>query len=114
MIIPSLFRWLFFRKVIKMTTVEAIKTPNASLIDVRDSYELEIDGCVDCAINIPLGEIPNRIDDIKKMNLPIVLFCRGGSRAASVLSFLKENGIQACFNGGGFEDVNEILNPHDQ
>lgn len=110
MIIPKLFRWLFFKKVIKMTTVDAIKNPNATLIDIREPYELEIDGSVENAINIPMGEIPDNLDKIKDMPKPIVIFCRSGGRASSTLSFLKENGLEDVFNGGGFGDVNEILN----
>lgn len=110
MIIPNLFRWLFFRRVIKMTTVEAIKNPNATLIDIREPYELEVDGYVEGAINIPMGEVPSRLDEIKEKSAPIIIFCRSGSRATSVIDFLKENGIEEVFNGGGFADVNEILN----
>ena len=110
MIIPRLFRWLFFRKIIKMTTVDAIKNPNATLIDIREPYELEIDGTVENAINIPMGQIPEKLEEIKEMPRPVVVFCRSGGRASSTLSFLKENGIEEVFNGGGFADVNEILN----
>lgn len=108
MIIPKIFRWLFFRKVIKMTTVEAIKNPNASLVDIREPYELEVDGFVEKAINIPMGEIPARLEELKEMPKPLVIFCRSGKRASSVLNFLNEIGIEA-FNGGGFNDVNDIL-----
>jgi rhodanese-related sulfurtransferase len=110
MIIPNLFRWLFFRKFIKMTTVDAIKNPNATLIDIREPYELEVDGNVQQAINIPMGEIPDKLEEIKEMPKPLVIFCRSGGRASSTLNFLKENGIEEVFNGGGFEDINEILN----
>lgn len=92
-----------------MTIQEIIQSKNVTLIDVRDAYELEIDGQVENAINIPLGEIPNRIEEFKNLNSPVVVFCRGGSRAASVLEYLSENGIKDCYNGGGFENVNEIL-----
>lgn len=107
---PKIFRWLFFRKVIKMTTIDAIKSVNSTLIDIRESYELETNGCLERAINIPMSLIPAQIEELKKMQKPIVVFCAGGNRAASVLTFLKENGIEDCFNGGGFEDVKQILN----
>ncbi len=110
MIIPKLFRWLFFRKVIKMTTVDAIKNPNATLIDIREPYELEIDGSVEGSVNIPMGEIPDKLEEIKNMPKPVVIFCRSGGRASSTLNFLLENGMEDVFNGGGFNDVNEILN----
>jgi rhodanese-related sulfurtransferase len=110
MIIPDLFRRLFFRKMIKMTTIDAIKNPQATLIDIREPYELEIDGSVQNALNIPMGEVPERLGEIKEMPKPIVIFCRSGGRASSTLNFLKENGLEDVFNGGGFNDVNEILN----
>lgn len=110
MIVPNLFRFLFFRKFIKMTTVDAVKDQNATFIDIRESYELELDGKIDKAINIPLTQIPDRIDEIKQMQKPIVIFCRGGNRAASAFQFLIDKGVENVFCGGGYEDVQEILN----
>lgn len=92
-----------------MTTIEAIKNNTVSLVDVRETYELELDGVVENAINIPMSQVPDRLDEFKNLSEPIVIFCRGGSRAASVIEFLAENGINGCFNGGGFCDVNDIL-----
>lgn len=92
-----------------MTTIEAIKSKSVCLIDVREPYELELDGCIDLAVNIPMAQIPERIEEIKTMGNPIVVFCRGGNRAGSVIDFLKENGIENCFNGGGMDDVQEAL-----
>lgn len=109
MIVPNLFRWLFIRKLIKMTTVDAIKNPNVTLLDVRETYELEIDGSVKNAINIPMSEVPERIDEIKNLPRPLVVFCRTGGRASSTINFLNENGINEIFNGGGFSDVQEVL-----
>lgn len=93
-----------------MTTVEAIKNPNATLIDIREPYELEIDGSVTGAINIPMGEVPEKLDEIKDMPKPIVIFCRSGGRASSTLNFMQEHGLDEIYNGGGFNDVNQILN----
>lgn len=109
MILPNLFRKLFFRKIIKMTTIDAIKSETVTLVDIRETYELEMDGAVQEAINIPMSEIPERWEEFKDMPRPVVIFCRGGSRAASVIGFLTENGIDDCFNGGGFADVDAIL-----
>lgn len=92
-----------------MTTLEAIKNPSVTLIDIREPYELEIDGNVPGAINIPMGEVPEKLEEIKNMPKPIVIFCRSGGRASSTLNFLRENGMEEIFNGGGFNDVNEIL-----
>ncbi len=93
-----------------MTTVDAVKDPNATFIDIRESYELEIDGKIDRAINIPLTEIPDRIEEIKQMQKPIVVFCRGGNRSTSAFNYMIENGVEDIYCGGGYDDMNEILN----
>ncbi|MDK7375142.1 rhodanese-like domain-containing protein [Weeksella virosa] len=92
-----------------MTTTEAIKNPNATLIDVREPYELETDGVIDGAINIPLGEVPQKLEEIKEMPKPLVFFCRSGNRSATAAQFMQENGVEEVYNGGGAEEVNEIL-----
>lgn len=98
------------KKVIKMTTVEAIKNPNATLIDVREPYELETDGFVEGALNIPMGDVPARLEEFKSFSEPVVVFCRSGNRSGKIAQFLHENGIENIYNGGGFEEVNQVLN----
>ncbi|MFA5620640.1 MAG: rhodanese-like domain-containing protein [Weeksellaceae bacterium] len=92
-----------------MTAAEAIKSGQCTLIDVREAYELEIDGSVKTAINIPMGEISEHIQEIEAYPKPIIVFCRGGNRATSVSDFLKEHGIENCMCGGGYEDIMNIL-----
>ena len=102
--------WFLNRKrVISMTTVEAIKSGKGTLIDVREPYELETEGFVPNAINIPLGDVPHRVDEIKGLELPIIVFCRSGQRSGNAAIFLQSQGIDEVFNGGGFQDVLDIL-----
>lgn len=82
--------------------------PNVTLIDVREPYELA-SGQVEGAINIPLGEVPQRLDDFKAFSGPIVLFCRSGNRSGMAVSILKANGITEAYNGGSWEEVAEVL-----
>lgn len=96
-------------KVIAMTTTEAILSENVTLLDVREPYELETDGVVPNSINIPLGEIPAKVDEVMKFDAPIVVFCRSGQRSATAAQFLQQNGIENIYNGGGFEDVLAVL-----
>ena len=72
--------WFLNRnRVINMTTVEAIKAGQGTLIDVREPYELETEGYVPNSINIPLGDVPNRVEEIKGMPQPVIVFCRSGN-----------------------------------
>lgn len=93
-----------------MTTKDAVKNPNATFIDIREPYELELEGGLEGAVNIPLTEIPGRVEEIRQMNRPIVVFCRGGNRATTVFNFLIDSGIDELYCAGGYEDVKEILN----
>ena len=106
----KIITWFKNRKrVINMTTIEAINNANVTLIDVREPYELETEGFVPNAINIPLGDVPTRVEEIKAMAKPVVVFCRSGNRSGSAAQFLQANGLDEVFNGGGFQDVLDVL-----
>ncbi|HZH70418.1 MAG TPA: rhodanese-like domain-containing protein [Flavobacteriaceae bacterium] len=73
------------------------------IIDVRSPEEF-IGGNVAGSINIPLPEIPSRLEEIKAMDNPL-LCCASGGRSGQVAEYLKANGIE-CENGGGWLEVN--------
>lgn len=81
---------------------------NATIIDVRTPGEF-LGGHVAGSINIPLGEIPARIDEIRDMKQPLVLCCASGNRSGQATIFLKQHGIE-CTNGGSWFDVNFEIN----
>lgn len=74
------------------------------IIDVRSSMEF-MGGNVAGSINIPLQEIPQRIDEIKQMRSDIILCCASGARSGNAMQYLKSCGIE-CENGGGWMEVN--------
>lgn len=73
-----------------------------TIVDVRSPMEF-MGGNVDGSINIPLEEIPNRLEEFREMNNPI-LCCASGNRSRQAVNFLKSNDIE-CENGGGWMDV---------
>jgi phage shock protein E len=85
---------------------EILNNPKVTVIDVREVFEFE-DGHYEGAINIPLGTIPNNMDQIKAMSQPIVVYCRSGNRSGMALSLLKQAGIREVYNGGG---IMQMLN----
>jgi rhodanese-related sulfurtransferase len=59
------------------------------------------------SINIPLNEIPERVE-LKKLNAPLILCCASGNRSGQAQHFLSELGIE-CYNGGSWLDVNYYI-----
>ncbi len=75
------------------------------VIDVRSADEFA-KGHAEKSINIPLQEMEERLDEIKKIKSPIVLVCGGGTRNIKAAELLKSCGI-AGEAGGGWKKVNE-------
>lgn len=74
------------------------------IVDVR-TYGEFMGGHVAGSINIPLNEIPNRLDEIKELQQPLVLCCASGGRSGQATSYLRGMGVD-CENGGSWLDVN--------
>jgi len=77
---------------------------NATILDVRTPEEFAGARYPD-AINIPLNELPQRLEEIKKMKTPIVAYCRSGNRIGMAVTILKQHGITDAHNGCGLNDL---------
>ena len=78
------------------------------LIDVRETFEYEI-ARIDGAKLIPLREIAERADDLKREG-PIVIHCHSGQRSAQAVRLLQQRGFANVYNLEGGIDAwaNEI------
>lgn len=75
-----------------------------TIVDVRTHSEFCGGNVVD-SINIPLNEIPERIEELKALKAPLILCCASGGRSGQAQQFLSQHGIE-CYNGGSWLDVN--------
>jgi phage shock protein E len=83
-------------------------------LDVRTDEEIAETGMAPNATQIPheqvdaieefLGDDPNRA---------VVVYCRSGRRAASVVEALRERGYGGLVNAGGYGDLTEALESSD-
>lgn len=75
-------------------------------IDVRETYEYAEDNLG--AINIPLGEIPSKLQELKDLGeKEIIIHCRSGARSGTAKQFLVKAGIKNVRNVlGGIMDWN--------
>ena len=90
-----------------MELAKIFKEKSPSVVDVRQGFECLFGKAKD-AVNIPLGEIPNRIEEFKAMKKPIVVYCRSGNRSGQAMKFLKANGIKEVYNGGSIGEIKNL------
>ncbi len=88
-----------------MNLEKIIKEKKGTIVDVRSPGEF-MGGNVAGSINIPLQEIPQRLEELKNMKAPLVLCCASGGRSGQAHGYLAQQGIE-CYNGGSWLDVNQ-------
>jgi phage shock protein E len=74
----------------------------ATIVDVRTFAEF-VSEHLQGSINIPLGEIPSRLDEFTgKQNL--IVCCASGVRSRKAAELLKQNNIE-CRDGGSWQTL---------
>jgi rhodanese-related sulfurtransferase len=68
------------------------------LLDVREPDEWSDDGYINGAVNIPLDQLPSRVDELDR-DKTIIVMCRNGNRSTQGLSILE---------AAGFADLHEL------
>ncbi|TAA73428.1 rhodanese-like domain-containing protein [Planococcus salinarum] len=75
---------------------------DVSIIDVRETEEVKA-GKIPGAVNIPLGLLEFRLQDIDKSKEHIMV-CRSGSRSGMAASLLADRGYNVINMDGGMMD----------
>jgi hydroxyacylglutathione hydrolase len=76
----------------------ASEIPDLRVVDVRNPGEVAA-GMIPGAINIPVGQLPDRLGELDATR-PTVVYCAGGYRSSVAASLLRHR---------GFVDVSDIL-----
>ena len=85
--------------------VWAMINNNALLVDVRTESEFH-DGHLPGAKLIPISQVSSRIAEFgEDKDREIVLYCKGGVRAAKAEKILRANGYTQVVNAGGYKDL---------
>jgi len=92
--------------------VEKIRSGEVLVVDVRDGTEVQANGHIKGAVNVPRGLIEFRADPDSPYYNPaftkdktIVLHCASGGRSALAAKTLQDMGYTSVYNGGGFADL---------
>lgn len=78
-----------------------------TIVDVRSPMEFQ-GGHVAGSVNIPLQEVPDRVEEFANMKQPLLLCCASGNRSGQAVAYLRAQGVE-CENGGGWMEVNYRL-----
>lgn len=84
---------------VKVSEVRKLVEENAFIIDAREKGEFRR-GHLKNAINIPLSEFRNRLDEIPK-DRPVYIHCRSGQRSYNMVMALKNMGYDNVYNISG-------------
>jgi rhodanese-related sulfurtransferase len=71
------------------------------LVDVREPSEIETDGYIEGAVNIPIRTLLQNLDKLPGLDEPIVIYCGSGHRGGLGLMALKMLGYTNVRNLGG-------------
>lgn len=91
----------------KKRQVETYLKNDAVILDVRTQREWDA-GHIKNSIHIPIDELRNRFEEVKKLNKPVIACCASGVRSGKAAKFLNLNNIDAI-NGGGWVSVKKKL-----
>lgn len=84
---------------VRVDEVRGLVESNAYIIDVREEHEFA-KGHLKTAVNIPLSQIRNRLDEIPT-DRPVYLHCRSAQRSYNATLALQGHGFQNIYNISG-------------
>jgi phage shock protein E len=85
---------------VDVKTVAAVKDrDDVYLLDVREQWEYD-EGHIPGITLLPMGEVPNRMDEIPT-DKEVIVTCRTGNRSGQVTEFLRQNGFDNVHNMQG-------------
>ncbi|MBK9478361.1 MAG: rhodanese-like domain-containing protein [Bacteroidetes bacterium] len=90
-----------------MELKEILKSPGHTIVDVRPTSEFQ-KGHIPDSLNIPLKDIPAKLEELKKMSKPLVLCCGSGNDCRHAHIFLSQQGVGNTFAGGSWLELNAL------
>jgi len=80
---------------------EELATAAPFLVDVRETAELEANGYIEGAINLPIRTLLQNLDKLPGLDEPIVIYCASGHRGGMIMASLQMLGYTNVKNLAG-------------
>ena len=91
------------------TDYKSMLSEGGIIIDVRSEGEF-LGGHVEGSLNIPLSDLPSKLDLLKDKNQPIITCCASGMRSSAAAKILSSKGYTNVVNGGGWTSLHRKIN----
>lgn len=75
---------------------------DAVLLDVREDDEFAA-GHAPGAVHVPLGDVPQRLDEIPEVDGALPVVCRAGGRSLRAVQWLESQGFEVVNVDGGMK-----------
>ncbi|MCO4762911.1 MAG: rhodanese-like domain-containing protein [Myxococcales bacterium] len=84
----------------------------AKLIDVRSTTEFA-SGAMPGAVHVPLQRLSSEIFEHVSAEDTVIFYCMSGALADRAATWLRSNGVEAAYNGGGIYSLRDGWAPED-
>lgn len=103
--LEDVFRQLFgmskLERFDKGVDFKKLRNQGATVLDVRTVSEFN-EAHIEGAVNIPVEELANRMDELKDVKQPFLAHCRSGRRSGRATKMLNKAGFKT-YNAGGYK-----------
>ncbi len=86
-----------------MSLIKLLKENQGTIVDVR-TWKEYIHGHSEGSVNIPLQDIPQRMEEIKSLTQPLIICCASGVRSRQATSLIGRQGIK-CVDAGSWLNI---------
>ena len=97
------------KRFFDQTDYKAMLSEGGIIIDVRSAQEF-YSGHIENSLNIPLADVPSRMDEFNDKDQPIITCCASGIRSAGAARIFSAKGYTNVVNGGGWASLQRKLN----
>jgi len=101
--------WIFFLRgrtaTLGTQELQELRLKGAVILDVRTPGEYG-QGHAKGSLNIPLGDLPGRLGELKK-ETPILACCASGMRSGRAVGILRKAGFVQVHNAGSWSNLKD-------
>ncbi len=97
--------FLLKKRFFDTTDYKALLEEGAIIVDVRSPAEFSGSN-IENSLNIPVGELVNKLEYLKDKNQTIITCCASGIRSGAAKQLLVAKGYKHVINGGGWSSLN--------